>query len=493
MTLQMMLGMRSLQATTMLPGSEVLWVIPNMAANLAEANRGAETEVVSDRYALGPFGYQFQLVAEFTKKKGFVLLCGTQPGPYDDALQWPFNRTFTMSLLSRSGGHDRSNGPFQMPELASSYQFNRDTVGYVGDTESVSLSELQEGGYIKNDSLLVKVAFEAPAEATVLTGSEAIWTIPGVAAHMAAWHKDVTSGRFALGAFGYHFRLKADFDGSALLLACGTQPGPHDDVLEWPFNRSFKLTVLGRERLSGSSSDYHCMMGSDCHCMTGSMPGDAKEGGLFSPGSFYQGEHGFVSGSGYVPSHESLTAGGYIHNDFLLVKVEFQELIQEVTVLTGPEAIWVIPDVFNLCENEGTVSSGMYALGQFGYRFQLKAEFDKDTGLLVYCGTQPGPYDNVLQWPFNRSYAVDLLGADRSDDEPGVVGLSGCVHMPAGAGNGCFEKGTSGLKMAAVLNDLGELQTSPHGFVQNNALTVKIIFDVPTVDPVDGDSDSDND
>ena len=99
----------------------------------------------------------------------------------------------------------------------------------------------------------------------------------------------------------------------------------------------------------------------------------------------------------------------------------------------------------------------MYALGQFGYRFQLKAEFDKDTGLFVYCGTQPGPYDNVLQWPFNRSYAVDLLGADRSDDEPGVVGLSGCVHMPAGAGNGCFEKGTSGLKMAAVLNDLGEL------------------------------------
>ena len=43
------------------------------------------------------------------------------------------------------------------------------------------------------------------------------------------------------------------------------------------------------------------------------------------------------------------------------------------------------------------MTSGRYALGPFGHQFVLQANFgDDDDSIGLYCGTQPGPYDDAL-------------------------------------------------------------------------------------------------
>jgi hypothetical protein len=298
LTLQMLVDVKTKVATTVLPGSEALWVIPNVAARIA-----AQVQLTSGRYALGPFGYQFQLQAHF-HSGGFQLSCGTQPGPYDSVLEWPLSRSFTLSLLGNGGGGLDKAVQADMPANASDRCFNKGKTGFRGPVLA-SLGELQTGGYIQDDALVVKVAFETPLDVIVLPGSEALWVVRNVAAHLAAKTK-MDSGRYALGPFGHQFQLMADFGDDDLIgLYCGTAPGPYDDALAWPFSRSFTLTLLGRGgSASGMDRSQRIL-----------FPANANER------SFSKGTKTKVGRS--VCTLAELEAGGYIQNDSLLVKVVF--------------------------------------------------------------------------------------------------------------------------------------------------------------------------
>ena len=295
LTLQMVLGMKAQLALTVLPGSEALWVIPNVAAHIA-----AQADVTSGRYALGPFGYQFQLEAQFGPE-GFQLSCGTQPGPYDSVLEWPLSRSFSMFLLGDGAGGQDKTVQVSMPLNAGDFHFNKGTDGFVGDVLA-SLEELQTGGYTQDDALVVKVAFETPLDITVLPGSEAMWVVRNVAAHLAAKTK-AESGRYALGPFGHQFVLEAAFSDDSIGLYCGTQPGPYDDALAWPFNRSYTLTLVGR---GGSGLDLST---------AADLPDEADEA------HFNKGTDGTCGN--VVCTLAELQAGGYIQNDSILVKVVF--------------------------------------------------------------------------------------------------------------------------------------------------------------------------
>ena len=294
-TLQMLVGVKTKVALTVLPGSEALWVIPNVSSHIA-----AQARVKSGRYALGPFGYQFQLRADFSSD-GFQLCIGTQPGPYDSALEWPFSRSFSLSLLGNGGGGLDKTRQVSMPANSNDHRFNKGKTGFGGSILALP-GELQSGGYIQNDSLLVKVVFE---EFTVLTGSEALWEIRGVAA-LKASKNDFNSGRYALGPFGHQFELIADFGKTgddSFGLYCGTMPGPYDDALAWPFNRSHRLTLVGR---GGSGLDRSTLT---------NLPDSADEA------NFNKGTDGTCGHS--VCTLAELEAGGYIQNDSILVKVVF--------------------------------------------------------------------------------------------------------------------------------------------------------------------------
>jgi hypothetical protein len=293
----MLVDVKTKVATTVLPGSEALWVIPNVAANIA-----AQAQLTSGRYALGPFGYQFQLTANF-RSEGFRLSCGTQPGPYDSVLEWPLSRSFSLSLLGNGGGGLDKTLQVSMPHNSGDRHFNKGKTGFVGNVLS-SLAELQTGGYIQDDALVVKVAFETPIDVIVLPGSEALWVVRNVAAHLAA-KTNIDSGRYALGPFGAIFALNADFgdNDDSICLYCGTQPGPYDDALEWPFSRSFTLTLLCR---SGLDLDRSVKV---------MLPANA-DGERFSKAT--RGRFGRT-----VCTLAELEAGGYIQNDSRLVKVVF--------------------------------------------------------------------------------------------------------------------------------------------------------------------------
>jgi hypothetical protein len=194
-------GCTQKDSVTVLHGSEALWTIPNVASRTKEvlamrsgpygcacqtyrmyeacrcSQEGSCAKVVSGRYALGQFGHQFQLSAEFSGK-GVGLYCGTQPGPYDDALVWPFSRSFALSLVGSDGtaggrkgcgGHaigdviaDAHNSPNNVDVsswiIDGDGHFNKGTRGNRGGV-LCTLAELEAGGYIQNDSLLVKLAF----------------------------------------------------------------------------------------------------------------------------------------------------------------------------------------------------------------------------------------------------------------------------------------------------------------------------------------------
>ena len=113
-------------------------------------------------YSLGPYGHQFKLNADFGTTNAtdgsFGLYCGTQPGPYDDALAWPFSQSFTLTLVGRGGSGLDCSERVTLPANAGG-GFNKGSVFKVGD-DVCTLAELQAGGYIQNDSLLVRVTFE---------------------------------------------------------------------------------------------------------------------------------------------------------------------------------------------------------------------------------------------------------------------------------------------------------------------------------------------
>ena len=114
----------------------------------------------------------------------------------------------------------------------------------------ISHFALRAGDYIKDDTLLVRVRFHDPLEEQVVHGSEALWVVCGVEANLRRKTDFAPSGAYALGAFGFRFKLSIRFKGGAdenhVGLHCGTVPGPYDDALVWPLAMPFTLTLLSR-------------------------------------------------------------------------------------------------------------------------------------------------------------------------------------------------------------------------------------------------------
>ena len=96
----------------------------------------------------------------------------------------PNPRSFTLTLCGNGGGGRAKVDHVSLPWQATDRRFNEGKGGFCGSVLA-SLEELHTGGYIQDDALLVKVAFESPQDVTVLPGSDALWVIRNVAAHLA--------------------------------------------------------------------------------------------------------------------------------------------------------------------------------------------------------------------------------------------------------------------------------------------------------------------
>jgi hypothetical protein len=190
---------------------------------------------------------------------------------------------------------------------------------------------------------------------------------------------------------------------------------------------------------------------------------------------------GFCGGE--ICSKAELEAGGYIQDDSLLVRVAFANP-QQVTVLTGSEALLVVHNVAAHLASKDYFDGGRYALGPFGHQFQLPVDFgDDDDSIGLYCGTRPGPYDDALAWPFDRSFTLTLVGRGGSG-----LDRSTRIPLPDNVGEAHFNKGTTGAR-GDVVCTLAELQAG--GYIQNDTILVKVVFAAPGGD-LESDSHSDS-
>ena len=218
--------------------TEVLWTIDDAARHIRDKTATVEW---SPRSVIGPNGYKVKLEAKFGKTnadgKPFLgLYMGTVPGPNDRALEWPFPRAATMTLLVPADGPRSAPTEWssRITNHHASSHFEQGTTRTRGPPNFVPLDVLTAGRFIGPDGeLQVRVRFsKLPQELTSMT--ELRWTIGAVGdrfkvGHLGdlTWYPDCT-----IGHSGYQVQAVARFRNDCVGLYVGTVPGPFDDELE---------------------------------------------------------------------------------------------------------------------------------------------------------------------------------------------------------------------------------------------------------------------
>ena len=78
-------------------------------------------------------------------------------GEYDGILQWPFFPTFTIKLFNLYGGEDITDEIASPPHVKEFEKPNEEFNVGSGFSQFAGLGQLESGGYIKDDTLYIKV------------------------------------------------------------------------------------------------------------------------------------------------------------------------------------------------------------------------------------------------------------------------------------------------------------------------------------------------
>jgi len=105
-----------------------------------------------------------------TDNRNLSLFIHMMRGDYDDTLIWPFSGHITLSLIHPT--NPIQNICLKMQSSAESEAFRRCSFGNIGNevlslnprafgyTEFVAIDEVLQNGFIKNDSIVIKIIVE---------------------------------------------------------------------------------------------------------------------------------------------------------------------------------------------------------------------------------------------------------------------------------------------------------------------------------------------
>ena len=139
----------------------MVWKIPQFSQRKADAESGKYTSIFSLPFYTGRYGYKmclrlYILGDGIGKNTHMSLFFVVMRGEFDNILQWPFTHKVTFKLINQKGARDVVD-TFQPDPMSSSFRKPKSDMNIAsGCPRFVSHQELQNGGFIEDDTIFIK-------------------------------------------------------------------------------------------------------------------------------------------------------------------------------------------------------------------------------------------------------------------------------------------------------------------------------------------------
>lgn len=140
----------------------MVWKIPEFSRRTEDARTGKYTSIFSLPFFSSRYGYKMCLrlyilgdgIGKGTHMSLFFVL---MKGEFDSLLEWPFTHKVTLKIFNQ-GGAKHVMDIFQPDPLSSSFQKPKSDMNVAsGCPRFISMKELRNDGFIKNDTIFIKV------------------------------------------------------------------------------------------------------------------------------------------------------------------------------------------------------------------------------------------------------------------------------------------------------------------------------------------------
>ena len=139
----------------------MIWKIPQFSQRKADAENGKYTSIFSLPFYSGRYGYKMCLRLYIMgdgigKGTHLSLFFVVMRGEFDNILQWPFTHKVTFKLINQAGGRDIVD-TFQPDPMSTSFRKPKSDMNVAsGCPRFVSHTELENGGFIVDDTVFIK-------------------------------------------------------------------------------------------------------------------------------------------------------------------------------------------------------------------------------------------------------------------------------------------------------------------------------------------------
>ena len=140
----------------------MIWKIPQFSQRANDARSGKYTSIFSLPFYSGRYGYKmclrlYILGDGIGKGTHMSLFFVVMKGEFDAILQWPFTHKVSFRLINQRHGRDIVD-VFQPDPLSSSFQRPKTDMNVAsGCPRFISQNELNQGGFIVDDTIFIKV------------------------------------------------------------------------------------------------------------------------------------------------------------------------------------------------------------------------------------------------------------------------------------------------------------------------------------------------
>jgi hypothetical protein len=139
----------------------MIWKIPQFSQRKADAENGKYTSIFSLPFYTGRYGYKMCLRLYIMgdgigKGTHLSLFFVVMRGEFDNILQWPFTHKVTFKLINQAGGRDIVDTSQPDPMSMSFRKPKSDMNVASGCPRFVSHTELENGGFIVDDTVFIK-------------------------------------------------------------------------------------------------------------------------------------------------------------------------------------------------------------------------------------------------------------------------------------------------------------------------------------------------
>ena len=144
----------------------MIWRIAGFESRTKDARDARYTSIFSLPFYTGKYSYKmclrlYPLGDGMGKNTHLSLFFVVMKSEYDSLLQWPFTNKVTLTLINQSGGPDVTD-TFKPDPKSSSFQRPKTEMNVAsGCPRFVPLDDLHRNGFIKDDTIFIKVKVES--------------------------------------------------------------------------------------------------------------------------------------------------------------------------------------------------------------------------------------------------------------------------------------------------------------------------------------------